>query len=86
MAYEKETYGWNAVSYTHLDVYKRQDLYYNSRANQETVDGLFYMYPLDKRLDANGKDMNATANGSFYPFYTRIGVDVTGPKLGKRCV
>lgn len=61
----------------------RTDLYYNSRANQETVDGLFYMYPLDKRLDANGKDLNATANGSFYTLYTRLGVDVTGPKLGK---
>lgn len=23
----------------------RTDLYYNSRANEETVDGLFYMYP-----------------------------------------
>ena len=61
----------------------RTDLYYNSRANQETVDGLFYMYPLDERLDANGKDLNATANGSFYTLYTRLGVDVTGPKLGK---
>ena len=55
----------------------RTDLYYNSRANQETVDGLFYMYPLDERLDANGKDLNATANGSFYTLYTRLGVDVT---------
>lgn len=26
----------------------RTDLYYNSRANEETVDGLFYMYPKDK--------------------------------------
>ena len=23
----------------------RTDFYYNSRANEETVDGLFYMYP-----------------------------------------
>ena len=26
----------------------RTDFYYNSRANEETVDGLFYMYPKDK--------------------------------------
>ena len=26
----------------------RTDLYYNSRANEETVDGLFYMYPKDE--------------------------------------
>lgn len=60
----------------------RTDLYYNSRANKETVDGLFYMYPLDKLPDAAGEDRNATANGSFYTLYTRLGVDVAGPKLG----
>lgn len=60
----------------------RTDLYYNSRANKETVDGLFYMYPLDRLPDAEGKDLNATANGSFYTLYTRLGVDVAGPKLG----
>lgn len=60
----------------------RTDLYYNSRANVETVDGLFYMYPKDKAYDADGKDLNATANGSFYTLYTRLGVDVAGPKLG----
>ena len=60
----------------------RTDLFYNSRANKETVDGLFYMYPLDKLPDADGKDLNATANGSFYVLYTRLGVDLAGPKLG----
>lgn len=60
----------------------RTDIYYNSRANVETVDGLFYMYPKDKVLDENGKDLNATANGSFYTLYSRLGIDVTGPKLG----
>lgn len=61
----------------------RTDLFYNSRANVETVDGLFYMYPMDKELDADGKDLNATPNGSFYVLYTRLGVDVGGPRLGK---
>lgn len=60
----------------------RTDLYYNSRANQETVDGLFHMYPLDELPDEEGNDRNATANGSFYTLYTRLGVDVAGPKLG----
>lgn len=59
----------------------RTDLYYNSRANEETVDGLFYMYPKDKVYDADGKDLNATANGSFYTLYTRLGVDVKGPEF-----
>ena len=56
----------------------RTDLFYNSRANEETVDGLFYMYPKDKVYDADGKDLNATANGSFYALYTRMGLDVQG--------
>lgn len=60
----------------------RTDLFYNSRANEETVDGLFYMYPKDKVYDADDKDLNATANGSFYALYTRMGLDVQGPKLG----
>ena len=61
----------------------RTDLYYNSRANEETVDGLFYMYPKDKVYDNDGHDLNATANGSFYTLYSRLGVDVEGPQVGK---
>ena len=55
----------------------RGDLFYNSRANAEIVDGLFHLYPKDKNLDADGNDLNATANGSFYLLYSRLGVDVT---------
>lgn len=61
----------------------RGDLFYNSRANMAPVDGNFYLFPLDKMPDADGNDLNATANGSFYTFTTRLGVDITGPDLGK---
>ena len=37
----------------------RADLFYNSRSNSETVDGLFYMYPKDHSYDADGNDLNA---------------------------
>ena len=60
----------------------RTDLYYNSRANEETVDGLFLMYPKDKVYDNDGNDINATPNSNFYTLYSRLGVDVTGPMLG----
>ena len=60
----------------------RTDLYYNSRANEETVDGLFYMYPKDKVRDPDGNDLNSTPNSNFYTLYSRLGVDVAGPKLG----
>lgn len=60
----------------------RGDLFYNSRANVETVDGLFYMYPKDHDYDPDGNDLNATPQGSFYMLYTRLGVDIKGPNLG----
>lgn len=60
----------------------RGDLFYNSRANNESVDGLFYMYPKDRNPDADGNDLNATPQGSMYMIYTRMGVDIKAPKLG----
>lgn len=60
----------------------RGDLFYNNRANVAPVDGNFYLYPMDKLPDANGEDLNATPNGSFYTFTTRLGLDFTGPRLG----
>ncbi len=54
----------------------RTDFYYNSRANEETVDGLFYMYPKDKVRDPKGNDLNSTPNSNFYTLYSRLGVDV----------
>lgn len=61
----------------------RGDLFYNSRANGEIVDGLFHLYPMDHDYDADGKDLNAQSNGSFYLLYSRLGVDLTGPSIGQ---
>ena len=60
----------------------RGDLFYNTRANVAPVDGNFYLYPQDQKLDSDGKDLNATPNGSFYTFTTRLGMDIAGPSLG----
>lgn len=60
----------------------RADLFYNSRANEESVDGLFYSYPKDYNYDAAGEDLNAQANSNMYMLYSRLGLDVKGPKLG----
>lgn len=60
----------------------RGDLFYNSRANEEMVDGLFHLFPKDKSYDEDGNDLNATANGSFYLLYSRLGVDIQGPNIG----
>lgn len=60
----------------------RGDLFYNTRANMAPVDGNFYLFPLDKNPDAAGEDLNATPNGSFYTFTSRLGIDVMGPNIG----
>jgi len=60
----------------------RGDLFYNSRENVEVMDGIFYLYPSNKVEDANGEDLNANSNASFYSFTTRLGLDATGPQLG----
>ena len=60
----------------------RGDLFYNSRANGEIVDGLFHLYPKDHDFDADGNDLNAQANGSFYLLYSRLGLDLGGPSVG----
>jgi hypothetical protein len=60
----------------------RGDIYCNSRNNVESVDGLFYLYPKDNVYDADGNDLNASANGSFYTFTTRLGLHIKGPAVG----
>jgi hypothetical protein len=60
----------------------RGDLFYNSRSNVAPVDGNFYLFPLGKSLDANGKDLNKIPNSSFYTFTTRLGMNVKGPDVG----
>ena len=60
----------------------RADLFYNSRVNEESVDGLFYSYPKDIKEDALGNDLNDQENSNMYLVYSRLGLDVKGPKLG----
>jgi hypothetical protein len=61
----------------------RGELYADSRQNTETVDGLFYLLPNDRLLDANGKDLNGTPSSSFYSFTSRLGMNIKGPNVGK---
>ncbi|MBR5331916.1 MAG: hypothetical protein IKV32_01270 [Muribaculaceae bacterium] len=60
----------------------RADLFYNTRNNVESVDGLFYSYPMDIKPDAEGNDLNDQDNSNMYLLYSRLGLDVKGPKLG----
>ena len=61
----------------------RTDIYYNSRDNVQSVDGLFYSYPKDEVLDGNGNDINGSSSSNMYAVYTRMGFDFAGPMFGK---
>ena len=61
----------------------RTDIFYNSRANTESVDGLFYSYPKDRVYDENGNDINSSSSSNMYAVYSRMGFDFAGPMMGK---
>lgn len=69
------------VSYK-LYGFVRAEGFFNTRANEDVCDGLHYMYPKDRKYDANGKDLNAIADDGFYSYNTRIGIDLKGPDVG----
>ena len=60
----------------------RTDIFYNSRDNVQSVDGLFYSYPKDEQLDPNGNDINGSSSSNMYAVYSRMGFDFAGPMLG----
>ena len=61
----------------------RTDIFYNSRANTESVDGLFYSFPKDEKLDHYGNDINGSPSSNMYTVYSRMGFDFAGPMIGK---
>ena len=61
----------------------RTDIYYNSRDNVQSVDGLFHSYPKDEKFDANGNDINGSSSSNMYAVYSRMGFDFAGPMIGK---
>ncbi len=60
----------------------RTDFFYDSRSSVASCNELFYLYPLAEELDANGDDLNDQSTMGFFSFVTRLGVDVTGQKIG----
>ena len=59
----------------------RNDIFLSSRQSQTSEEGSFYLFPLDKVYDAEGKDLNAGADLNMYNMRTRLGVNVPGPEL-----
>ncbi|MDL2322731.1 hypothetical protein LJC52_01965 [Bacteroidales bacterium OttesenSCG-928-A17] len=56
----------------------RADVCYDSRVSVVGNEGLFFLYPQDVNLDANGKDLNSQASLGLYSFNARPGVEISG--------
>jgi len=61
----------------------RNDFYYNSRANEETLDGIFHFFPKPVVPTANSTDINAVPQSEMLSIATRMGVDITGGEFYK---
>ncbi|WP_163631094.1 hypothetical protein [Paludibacter sp. 221] len=59
----------------------RNDFFYNSRQNEQSLDGVFHISPKPIIKDENGKDKNAIAEAEMISVSTRLGLDVKGPDM-----
>lgn len=56
----------------------RNDFYYNSRQNEETLDGIFNFYPKPVVPAVGNADINAVPHAEMLSIATRMGVDIKG--------
>ncbi|MBC7507627.1 MAG: hypothetical protein H7320_02600 [Ferruginibacter sp.] len=57
----------------------RNDVMYDSRQIVSVREGVFSIFPKDKLLDANGKDINAAPTFHMLAIASRIGANINGP-------
>jgi len=73
-------YAENKRSYTWYG-FVRNDFYYNSRQNEESLDGIFHFYPKPVVATSAGADINAVPQAEMLSIATRIGLDIKGDEL-----
>jgi hypothetical protein len=61
----------------------RNDFFYNTRVNTESVDGLYYLYPQPVLNDNEGNDINAQPNSEMLSVASRVGLDIFGDSIFK---
>ena len=67
-----------------LDFYGfvRNEFYYNSRQNEQSIDGVFHVAPKPVEPDAEtGADKNAAPDAELISVCTRLGLDAVGPRM-----
>ena len=61
--------------------FARIDYIYDTRQTSEAVEGLFTFYPLNKQLDADGKDINAAPVANYVSIASRLCTRFFGPDV-----
>lgn len=61
----------------------RNYLTYNSRESVDGTQDLFYYRPFDEKFNALGEDLNEMSSVRFMSLTTRLGLNVSGYKIGK---
>ena len=66
-----------------VDIYGfvRADYIFDSRQSAQAREYQLNLYPLDKKLDANGQDINASGASNFLSIVSRLGVKASGPEV-----
>jgi len=64
-----------------LSGFARIDYIYDTRQTSEAVEGLFTFFPLNKQLDANGKDLNAVPKANFISIASRLSTRFYAPDI-----
>lgn len=59
----------------------RNDFYFNSRLNEEGIDGIYNFFPKPISLNSNGVDENAVPNAEMISVGTRLGMDYLGKEI-----
>ena len=85
---EKDGRGKSAVKEelkNHFSLYGfiRNYFTFDSRESASGTGNLFYYLPFDRQYDSDGKDINAQASFRFLAITSRVGLDVTGYRIGK---
>ena len=76
------SYGQSASDFgVKFSGFVKTDLIWDSRQSVTAREGHFYLYPLNEKLDNNGKDINAQPNFNILSIQTRMRVLATGPDV-----
>jgi hypothetical protein len=71
------TYGQQTVDKFKLYGFIRNDFYYNSRQNVESIDGVYHLFPKPIEI-ASGVDKNGAPQAEMLSIATRLGLDLNG--------